>query len=105
MITITASTNPAGSVLSVRAHPGAGRNAIVGERAGALKVAVQAPPDRGRANEAIADLLAACLGLRGARVALVSGPTARDKRFFIPGLAPEEVLGRLTPFLEEAQTQ
>ena len=38
MITLTAT--PDGVILPVLAHPGAKRNAILGERAGALRVAV-----------------------------------------------------------------
>ena len=34
-----------GCVLPVRAQPGARQAAVVGEQAGALKVAVMAPPD------------------------------------------------------------
>ena len=46
-----------GCVLPVRAQPGAKRSGIVGERGGALKVAVTAPPDAGRYA---ADLATVC---------------------------------------------
>ena len=42
-----------GTILPVRAQPGAKKNAVLGERAGALRVAVSAAPERGKANEAI----------------------------------------------------
>ncbi len=92
-----------GSVLLVRAHPGARRDAIEGERAGALRVSVRAAPDRGRANEAIAELLADRLDLAGSRVSLLAGPTSRDKRFLIEGLAPDDVRARLAPHLPETK--
>ena len=53
-----------GSILPVVAQPGARRNAVLGERAGALRVAVTAPPDKGKANAAILALLAEVLGCK-----------------------------------------
>lgn len=88
-----------GSVLPVRAQPGARKDAILGERAGALRVAVTAAPERGKANAAIARLLAEALGCRPSRVALLSGETAREKRFLISGLTPEELHLRLAAAL------
>ncbi|MBI2807892.1 MAG: YggU family protein [Planctomycetes bacterium] len=75
-----------GCVLSVRAQPGARRNAIVGEQAGALKVAVTAPPDKGRANDALVEVLADALSVKRSQIELVSGQTNRQKRFLIRGM-------------------
>src|SRR6185312_11720313 len=85
-----------GSILPVVAQPGARRNALLGVRAGALRVAVTAPPDKGKANAAIQDLLAQALGCKTAQVALVSGATSRQKRFRISGIDPEGLRIRLT---------
>ena len=52
-----------GWVLPVRAQPGARRAGVQGEQAGALKVAVMAPPREGRANQALAETLRELLGL------------------------------------------
>src|SRR5262249_38387096 len=84
-----------GSLLPVAAQPGARKDAVLGERAGALRVAVTAPPDKGKANAAIQSLLARALGCKAAQVALVSGATSRQKRFYIEGLAPDELRRRL----------
>jgi uncharacterized protein (TIGR00251 family) len=85
-----------GCVLAVRAQPGARRNGVVGEQNGALKVAVTAPPDRGRANKAIEEVLADTLGLKKSKVELISGATSRDKRFLLRGVTLEQLRERLT---------
>jgi uncharacterized protein len=88
-----------GSILPVVAQPGARRNAVLGERAGALRVAVTAPPDKGKANAAIQAMLAECLGRKAGRIALVSGATSRQKRFLIGGLDPEALRLRLAALM------
>jgi uncharacterized protein (TIGR00251 family) len=89
-----------GSSLRVRAQPGASRERIVGVHGDALKVAVSAPPERGRANERIAEVLAAALDVPLRAITLLSGATSRDKRFAIVGRTPEECRSRLAPFLD-----
>ena len=53
-----------GLVLPVRAQPRARKPGILGEQAGALKVAVTALPEDGRANEALVEALADGLSTR-----------------------------------------
>jgi uncharacterized protein (TIGR00251 family) len=86
-MTIEIREHPGGCILSVRAQPGARRAALVGEHAGMLKVAVTAPPDKGKANEAIIEVLAESLGLKRSQIALVSGATSRQKEFLITGVS------------------
>lgn len=88
-----------GTVLPVRAQPNAKRNGVLGERNGALRVGVSAPPDKGRANAALVDVLSDTLKIARSAVALISGETARDKRFLVRGLTPDEVAARLAPLL------
>lgn len=93
MITLT--TSPDGVILPVLAHPSAKRNAILGERGGALRVAVTAPADKGKANAAIQAVLAEGLDCKAARVTLVSGATSRQKRFLIEAMTVDELRQRL----------
>jgi uncharacterized protein len=89
-----------GCILSVRAQPGARRNGIVGEQAGMLKVAVAAPPEKGRANEAIAHVLADAFGLKRSQVELVSGASSRQKKFVVRGMTLNALQNKLQTLLE-----
>ena len=80
--------------LAVRVTPRASRDAIGDFRDGVLAVRVTAPPTDGEANAAVARLLARALGLPGRDIVLVSGATARAKRFEVP-LTDEELARRL----------
>ena len=80
-----------GALLPVRAQPEARKNAVVGEHSGALKIAVTAPPEDGRANDALTELLREWLGLKRSRVELAAGKTNRNKQFLIRGLSPGEL--------------
>src|SRR5438034_7919160 len=93
MIAIT--EHPEGCLLPVRAQPGARRTGVLGEQAGALKVAVTAPPEDGRANKALVEALREALGLKRSQVELLSGTTSRDKRFLIRGVGKKELEGRV----------
>ena len=84
-----------GCVLLVRAQPGARKAGVLGERNGALKVAVTAPPEGGRANKALVEILTEALGLKRSQVELIGGQTSRDKRFLIRDVGKAELERRL----------
>jgi uncharacterized protein (TIGR00251 family) len=89
-----------GCLLPVRAQPGARKTVVLGEQAGALKVAVTAPPEDGRANKALVDALREALGLKRSQVELFSGTTSRDKRFLIRGVTRAELEERVGALLK-----
>ena len=69
---------------AVRVSPRASRQGVEGivrEADGAklLKVAVNAPPEDGKANKEVLALLAKTMGIAKSRLSLVSGETARKK--------------------------
>jgi uncharacterized protein len=82
-------------VVRVHVQPGAGRTAVVGRHGDALKIRVAAPPQGGRANDAVVALLAEVLGAPAAAVSLVSGASSRSKRIRVTGVAPADVDRRL----------
>jgi uncharacterized protein len=85
-----------GVTVAVRAQPAANKSAIVGvygEGASAqLRVAVQAPPIEGRANEALIGFLADLFGIARSRVTLLSGQTSRSKVFLLKGVRVDRAL-------------
>ncbi len=90
---------PQGSTLKVRVAPGASRERIAGLHGDALKVAVREPPEKGRANEAVARLLAETFGPRPSDGTVVRGHTSRDKVVLFRGLAEAELRERLQGLL------
>lgn len=78
-----------GARLRLRVSAGASRSRVLGPHAGALKLSVKAPPERGRANREVLALVADVFGLAPGDVELVSGETSADKVVRLP-LSPEE---------------
>lgn len=99
-MTIQISDHAEGCVVRVRAHPGARRNVIVGAQGGALKVAVTAPPDKGRANDSIVLVLADSLGLKRSQVELIAGATSRAKKFLVRNVTAEVLRKKLQGLLD-----
>jgi uncharacterized protein (TIGR00251 family) len=79
----------------VRVQPRARRNAIAGLKGDALKVCVTAPPEDGRANEAVVELLAETLGVKRRQVEIIAGATSRDKVVRVSGLSSRELAANL----------
>jgi uncharacterized protein (TIGR00251 family) len=74
------------SRLKLRVSPRSRRPGIAGRHGDAWKVRVAEPPEDGRANEAVLELLAKTLDLPRSRFALVSGHTSREKIVVLDGV-------------------
>jgi hypothetical protein len=76
-------------IVTVHVQPGARRSEVVGPHGDALKVRVAAPPVDGKANRAVAALLADVLGVPRGAVELVAGAGQRRKRLRVRGVTLE----------------
>ena len=65
--------------LTVKVHPGAGKDVLVSMGPGRFEAWVKSKPLEGRANEAVLDLLARTLRIPRERLKLVKGWKARQK--------------------------
>jgi len=81
--------------LQLKVIPSSSRDAIVGWLGQALKVKVTAPPEKGRANKAVEELLANALGLPAASVSIVAGQSSSTKVIEISTMARADVLRML----------
>jgi uncharacterized protein len=84
------------AMIRVHVHPGARRSIVQGLREdGALKLAVDAPPEDGRANRAVEALLADTLDVARRAVSVVRGHGSRSKWIEIEGMSEDEIRRRL----------
>jgi uncharacterized protein len=77
--------------IRVRVQAGAGRDEVVGVRAGAVVIRIAAPPVEGRANEALRKLIAKRAGVAKGRVSVVRGERGRDKVVRVEGVGKAEL--------------
>ncbi len=86
-----------GVTIAVRAQPGAKRTKVVGVHGNELKIAVQAPPVEGRANEALIAFLAETLSVTKNKITLLTGELSRSKVFLVHDVITEKVNKMLLP--------
>jgi uncharacterized protein (TIGR00251 family) len=87
--------DPSGTLLRIKAVPGAKRDQIAGPLGDRLKVRVAAPPEGGKANAAICALIAKALDLKPSAVTLIAGQTNPEKSVRVEGLDADAVRERL----------
>jgi uncharacterized protein (TIGR00251 family) len=84
-----AEPHPEGLRLRLRVAPKSGRDAVLGVHDGALKLAVTAAPEKGKANAAVIKLLSKTWRLPKSAFEILSGDTSRDKLLLVRGEADE----------------
>jgi len=81
-------------------HPGFStaprKTELAGRHGDGWKIRVSAPPEDGRANDAVLDLLAERVGLPRRALTIVSGHKARDKVVEMTGIDAEEAERKLS---------
>jgi len=87
-----------GVIFRVKVQPGAAKNEIVGVQGDALKIRINAPPVKGKANGALIDFLAEKLEVKKSEVEIISGHTSRIKKIKVLGEA-EKIEKNLQRFL------
>ncbi|MDX9912583.1 MAG: DUF167 domain-containing protein [Phycisphaerales bacterium] len=79
MITNEPNASPPAVLIAVKVVPGARSDALAGVLGDRLKIRVSAPPEGGRANRAVCELIARALGLRANAVTVATGMTNPEK--------------------------
>ena len=77
--------------LSVKVVPGASRTEIAGWLGESLKIRVAAPPEGGKANQAVLAILAEVLSVQLSQMEIISGQTQPRKVIAIEGLEADEM--------------
>jgi len=84
-----------GIEITIKAVPGASRDRLAGVLGDALKIQVAAPPEKGKANAALAGLIASALGVSIKAVEVVRGHGAPRKTVRVLGVDAETARARL----------
>ena len=71
------------AVFQVKIVASSSRTAVAGQLDGMLKIKIAAPPEKGKANQAIIKFLAAKLGIKKKQVVIASGLTSTIKQIRI----------------------
>ncbi len=85
----------AGVLLTVRVTPNAKKSQIVGWKEGMLQIKLTSPPEKGRANRELCQLLAELCSIAKSRVELLSGETSRIKVVLLKQLTLETLPAQL----------
>lgn len=93
--TLDVAAAPDGATFAVKVVPGAARTRLAGRWQRAVRIAVAAPPEAGRANEALVVFVAELLAVRRTAVSLVSGHTQARKRIHVAGISAAQLSAAL----------
>jgi uncharacterized protein (TIGR00251 family) len=87
----SAAAGPSSRALEVLVRPGASRDEVGGEHAGALVIRLTAPPVEGRANKALRKLVSRRAGVPAGAVEIVRGERSRRKLIRVEGMESEQL--------------
>ena len=84
-----------GVLIRVHVQPKARREQLIGMHGDRIKLAVTAPPDKGKANAAVARMIAEALNLPPSSIQLLRGETSRQKDLLVQNIDAGQVRLRL----------
>ena len=87
------------AILNIKVIPGASRDRVAGKLGDAIKVQVAAAPERGKANDAVINLMADLLGLKRAQIRIARGHSQPRKTLEIQGIEQAELDRRISGLL------
>jgi uncharacterized protein (TIGR00251 family) len=76
----------------VKVTPGSSRTKLLGLHGESLKIAVAAPPEKGKANVALIKFLAEITNLSKQQITLASGETNPEKVLVLSGINPQSCI-------------
>lgn len=85
--------------LQIKVIPSSSKDCIAGWLEDTLKVKVQAPPDKGKANKAVIKLLEGNLELAKGSIRITNGTTSGNKIIEIDGINDDVIHQKLTAIL------
>ncbi|MFC1992960.1 DUF167 domain-containing protein [Chloroflexota bacterium] len=80
---------------SVRAHPNAARNEVVGFIDRVLQIKISSPPIKNKANKELIAFLSQILDISKSRIIILKGHNSKNKVIAVQGLSQEELEKRL----------
>jgi uncharacterized protein (TIGR00251 family) len=81
-----------GTRVQVKVTPGSSRTKLLGLHGESLKIAVAAPPEKGKANVALIKFLAEITNLSKQQITLASGETNPEKVLVLSGINPQSCI-------------
>ena len=82
--------------IDLKVVPGASRTELAGLHGDRYRLRVAAPPEGGKANQAVVAFLAGHLGVTRRNVEIVKGPGSPRKTVEVTGVLPAQVRDRLS---------
>ena len=74
-------------IIEIRVVPQSGRQAIVLDKSGRIKIFLKNPPEQGKANDELIKVLADRLQVVRCAVTIIAGHTVRTKRIALKGFS------------------
>lgn len=81
--------------LDTKVVPGSSKTELVGWLGDCLKIKVAAPPEKGKANQAVVALLSQVLQVSADSIAIVKGSTSQRKVIEVQGITPDKLVQAL----------